>query len=213
MAKLFLGTREVTPSMYKGSSGSGYSELPAYEVSNGTASKRTKVLDGTEFEGITTIDAGAFQYAFYGKDISGYLNLSSVVTINGNGLNQAFRGCSISSINVDNVEFIGSMGIYQAFMSCSITTIDFKKLSDITTSYCLRNAFQSLSSLTDVYFRALTTTSFGSQTNQFTTMLSSTSGVTLHFPSNLQSTIQGISGYPSFGGTNVTIAFDLPATS
>ena len=89
MAKLFLGTREVTPSMYKGSSGSGYSELPAYEVSNGTASKRTKVLDGTEFEGITTIDAGAFQYAFYGKDISGYLNLSSVVTINGNGLNQA----------------------------------------------------------------------------------------------------------------------------
>ena len=211
MAKLFLGSREVTPSICI--SGSGYPELPSYEVSSGTASKRTKVLDGTEFEGITTIDTAAMQNAFYGKIISGYLNLSSVVTINGNGLNQAFRGCSISSINVDNVETIGSMGIYQAFMSCSITTIDFKKLTNITAGNALRNGLQSLSSLTDVYFRALTTTSFGSETSQFTTMLSSTSGVTLHFPSNLETTIQGLQGYPTFGGTNVTLSFDLPATT
>jgi hypothetical protein len=38
---------------------------------------------------------------------------------------------------------------------------------------------------------------------------------TLHFPSNLESTIQGLSGYPTFGGTSgyVVLAYDLPATS
>jgi hypothetical protein len=38
---------------------------------------------------------------------------------------------------------------------------------------------------------------------------------TIHFPSNLQTKISTLSGYPNFGGTNgyVTLAFDLPATS
>ena len=37
---------------------------------------------------------------------------------------------------------------------------------------------------------------------------------TLHFPSNLESTIQGLTGYPLFSGTSgyVVCAFDLPAT-
>jgi hypothetical protein len=38
---------------------------------------------------------------------------------------------------------------------------------------------------------------------------------TIHFPSNLESTIQTLTGYPLFGGTSgkVVLAFDLPATS
>lgn len=38
---------------------------------------------------------------------------------------------------------------------------------------------------------------------------------TLHFPSNLESTISTLDGYPLFGGTSgyVVLAFDLPATS
>ena len=49
-------------------------------------------------------------------------------------------------------------------------------------------------------------------------MLSNTGNLTthtIHFPSNLESTIQGLTGYPNFGGTSgyVVLIFDLPATS
>jgi hypothetical protein len=43
-----------------------------------------------------------------------------------------------------------------------------------------------------------------------------TSGnVKVHFPSNLSSTISGLTGYPLFGGASgkVTLLFDLAATS
>ena len=38
---------------------------------------------------------------------------------------------------------------------------------------------------------------------------------TLHFPSNLETTIQGLTGYPLFGGTSgyVVLSFDLTQTS
>ena len=38
--------------------------------------------------------------------------------------------------------------------------------------------------------------------------------VTIHFPSNLQSTISQLDGYPLFGGESgyIVLAFDLPAT-
>jgi hypothetical protein len=82
----------------------------------------------------------------------------------------------------------------------------------------LYNTFSGCTGLTDVYFNALKTTSFSSSTNPFSGMLSNTGKTKthkLHFPSNLQSTIAGLSGYPTFGGSSgyVTLAFDLPATS
>jgi hypothetical protein len=38
---------------------------------------------------------------------------------------------------------------------------------------------------------------------------------TIHFPSNMETTISTLTTYPLFGGTSgyVTLAFDLPATS
>ena len=65
-----------------------------------------------------------------------------------------------------------------------------------------------------VYFPALTSTSFGSNTNQFYQMFSVANSATVHFPSNLQSVIGSWSDVISgFGGTNTTVLFDLPATS
>jgi hypothetical protein len=77
--------------------------------------------------------------------------------------------------------------------------------------------FNGCTALTTVSFPALTTSSFGSYINQFTNMLKLTGNTvthTLHFPSNLESTIQGLTGYPLFGGISgyVVCAFDLPAT-
>jgi hypothetical protein len=69
-----------------------------------------------------------------------------------------------------------------------------------------------------VYFPALTTNSFGTRVNQFQNLLTSTGSAithTLHFPSNLESKISSLTGYPTFGGTSgyVTLLFDLTATS
>ena len=65
------------------------------------------------------------------------------------------------------------------------------------------------SGLTNLYFPAVTTSS----TFSITRMLTGVSNCTVHFPSNLQTTISGTTGYPTYNGTNTTIAFDLPATS
>jgi hypothetical protein len=169
------------------------SEYSSYVVENGVASRRDMVLGGTEFLDITEINANGLSNAFVHCGLTGVLNMSALTTIGNGGLYNTFAYCSgITSVNFANLATVGSLGLSETF------------------SYC--------SALTDVYFNALTTTSFGTDTDQFDNMLLGTgTGVahTLHFPSNLETTIQGLSGYPNFGGASgyVTLAFDLPATS
>ena len=92
-------------------------------------------------------------------------------------------------------------------------TIDFTSLETITGNQALKGIFTSCSSLTTVYFRSLTSQSFGSYTNQFNNMLYGCSNVTVHFPSNLESIIGNwedvING---FGSASTIVAFDLTAT-
>jgi hypothetical protein len=92
-------------------------------------------------------------------------------------------------------------------------------LTNISGASLFVNAFYRCENLSSISFPALTTTSFGNSYNsQFSNMLSYTGSKTIHtvhFPSNLQSNIANLSGYPLFGGTSgyVTLSFDLPATS
>jgi hypothetical protein len=47
-------------------------------------------------------------------------------------------------------------------------------------------------------------------------MCSAIPNITLHFPSNVQSVIEGLDGYSAtapFGAVSGTVLFDLPATS
>ena len=117
-----------------------------------------------------------------------------------------------------NATDVGMYALYYAFRDCTgLTSVDLSSLTTVSGINGLNNAFRGCTGLTDIYFRALTTTSFGSYKNQFGSMLSSTGTTTthtLHFPSNLQSTISGLTGYPNFGGTSgyVVCAFDLPST-
>lgn len=93
-----------------------------------------------------------------------------------------------------------------------IKTITFGAVDNIFVPYT--RMFAGFTSLTDIYFSALKTTSNISLTNLL--YYSGTNVIhTLHFPSNMQSTISGLTGYPLFGGTSgyVVLAFDLPATS
>lgn len=65
--------------------------------------------------------------------------------------------------------------------------------------------------LEDIYFYALTPSSFGSlYTNQFDNMLYGQTDTTVHFPKAIQSTIGSWSSVTGgFGGTNITTVFDI----
>ena len=71
-------------------------------------------------------------------------------------------------------------------------------------------AFRGCTALTSVSFPALTANSFGTRTDQFNSMLSGCSNVTVHFPAAIQSTIGSWASVTAgFGGTNTTVLFDL----
>ena len=146
----------------------------------------------------------------------------ALITISGSGgCNSMFYNCTaLTSASFPNLATIsGGSGCNYMFYGCTaLTSASFPALATISGSSGCDYMFYGCTALTDVYFPALTTTSFGTRTNQFSSMMRNTGSRvkhTLHFPSNLESTIQGLSGYPNFGGTSdyVVLAFDLPATS
>lgn len=190
--KAYIGSNNKVLLIQNG--GGGYDEFPSYQVVNGVASRRSKTLNGSEFSDITSVADYGLYYAFYNRPgLIGNLNLSSITSIGQYGLYEAFYVCNgIESVNLSSLTSIGYYGLGYAFQGCSY--------------------------LTDIYFNSLTTTSFGNYTNQFYSMMDGTGRAithTIHFPSNLESTISGLSGYPLFGGRSgyVVCAFDLPATS
>jgi len=94
--------------------------------------------------------------------------------------------------------------------------MSFPSLINLKSSFSsvLTLMFKNCTSLTTLSFGALRSNSFGSNTSQFNNMLSGCTGVTVHFPSNLQSVIGSWSSVISgFGGINTTVLFDLPATT
>ena len=132
-----------------------------------------------------------------------------------------FSCTGLTSISFPKLTTVsGSTGSSYILRECSnLEKVYFPKLTTVTGNGAFLGAFFRCTALTDIYFNSLKTSSFGSSiVNQFNSMMSGTGTSvvhTLHFPSNLQSTISGLTSYPNFGGTSgyVTLAFDLPATS
>ena len=97
------------------------------------------------------------------------------------------------------------------FYAPKLKTLPTQALSGTSST---GGAFSGCTSLTTLSFPALTSTSFGSYTNQFDNMLKGVTGCTVHFPSNLQSVIGSWTSVTNgFTGTNTTVLFDLPATT
>lgn len=143
------------------------------------------------------------------------VDLSSIETVGSSALEDAFQNCtSLSSVDLSSLETVGIYGFNKAFNGCSsLSSISFDSVNEVN-GYGFYKAFESCSALTSVSFPALSSTSFGADTNQFDFMLSNVSDCTVHFPSNLQSVIgTWPSVFSGFGGTNTTVLFDLPATS
>lgn len=128
------------------------------------------------------------------------------------GMYSTFSGCTgLSSVNLQSLSIAnGSNALNGTFNNTALTTFSFQSLSEIKSNYVLRYCFQNCASLTSVSFPALTTSSFGSYTNQFNNMLRYCSNVTVHFPAAIQSTIGSWADVTAgFGGTNTTVSFDL----
>ena len=181
-------------------------------------------LASIEFNSLETVSDYGMQRICYNATNLTNISVPKLKSIGRNGLYSAFFGTSITEITFPELTtLVGAYCLYTAFSSCSsLRTVRFPKLTDLTsaTSQALGTVFTIATALEDVYFNALTTSSFGSSADAltvFNNMVRNTGTDvthTLHFPSNLESTIQGLTGYPLFGGTSgyVVLAYDLPAT-
>lgn len=146
------------------------------------------------------------------------VDLSSLTTISGS---DACAGMFINCSSLTSIDLssLTTMSGYRAgaemFGGCSgLTSVDLSSLSDISGENACLMMFRECS-IETISFPAITTQSFGEYTNQFEDMFSNCESLQeIHFPSNVQSVIEGLDGYgDNFGAyPPVTIYFDLPAT-
>lgn len=174
-------------------------------------------IEKVDLSAITSIGSS---YGLLYMTFKGCTNIVSVdlsaLTVSGSGMSNTFEGCTgLTNIDLSALANIDTtMGLYATCKGCiALTVVRFPMLANIAASGMIY-MFDSCTGLTDVYFNALTSSSFGANTNQFNKMLNNTTGVTVHFPSNLQAVIGSWSDVTAgFGGTNTTVLFDLTATS
>lgn len=243
MAKLMLGTREVTPSIYKDASskyGATIDNMLGNVDANGSL-QFPNVTNEIIFSGVKEIRNSSLRYKFYGSGITA-VSFPDLEIFDGN-MGYAFADCkNLETIsfpklqrfsnadgnmfnscpNIVSVEFpeLTKVGGYQAFdrafRCCSkLKTVTFSKLEEITQGNTFEWAFSSCTALENVYFYGLKSIA---QTSAFTGLLSQNSSGSvknIHFPSNQQTLISRLYDYPLFGGTSgyVNLLFDLPATN
>ena len=156
MAKLFLGNREVTPTIYI--RGNGISR----EVSpQGVYQMPTQSLSFELPDNATNLGSRALQQAFYGCTGVTSADLSSLTSItNADAMSYAFGYCtSLTSVDLSSlVTLSGRRAIYYAFQGCSgLTTLDLSSLTTISGNDALQGTFIDCTSLTSVDLSSLTT--------------------------------------------------------
>ena len=165
----------------------------------------------------TVTGANGFQYLIADSNIR-ILNFPKLESITGQLCNNCFSNDSLlEEINVPSLhtlngnDYLAGNGTFaNAAIGCtSLTTMKFQSLSTVGRN-TMYNMFNGCTALQSLWFYALNTTSFGSYTNQFNNMLTGCTGVTVHFPIAIQSTIGSWTSVTGgFGGTNTTVLFDL----
>ena len=211
----------VTESMFYNCTGITSIDLSSLEEISGSYCSRSMFQNCTGLTG--TIDLSKLKlikgnisepttYMFDGCRNITKIDMSSLEKCLGSrGLNMTFRGCSsLIDIDLSSLTIVEDYGFVGAFENCGITTYNFPSLKILKGQYAFTPNISKNNTI--IYFPALKT--FSSATNQLSSLYrrSSVTGGIIHFPSNVQSTIEGLTGYPNFGGSDVTPLFDLPAT-
>lgn len=192
----------------------GGAGIPREVDANGLYGMPTQNFSFSLPSNATDVGNYALSYAFISCTGLTSVDLSSLTTVSGYGaLNYAFQGCSsLTAASFPALTTVsGNNAFYYAFFACSnLTSVDLSSLATVSGAGAFNYAFRNCSRLTSLSFPALTTSSFGSNTDQFNYMLQGCSGVTVHFPTAVQSTIGSWSSVTNgFGGTNTTVLFDL----
>lgn len=218
MTKLFLGTREVTPAIVEQRYNVNIDNFLGATDANGKLLQPSENFD-ISFDGVVDIAQRALSNKFSYSKVKN-VSFPDLTTISGNyACFGMFYGCSLTSVSFPKLTTVsGTQGMGQMFENSGLQTVTFPKLTTISGNNALNRLFGYLA-IKNVYFPALTTNSFPNYTTQFSGMFSGSGSasntVNVHFPSNMQSTIAGLTGYPNFGGTAgyINLLFDLPATS
>lgn len=153
----------------------------------------------------------AYCYALTNANLS---SLKQIITYS-SACDAMFKGCSaLVSADLSSLELVNG-DCNNMFYGCSVlVSVNFSSLNKIQYSGAFANMFRNCSALTNLYFPAVDNSSFVDSV-VFSNMCRSIPNITLHFPSNTQSTVEGLSGYSTtkpFGATAGTVLFDLPAT-
>lgn len=183
-------------------------------------------IQSVSFPALTMVTvASTFGYAFEKSIALTSVSFPALTQVSGLYIfDRAFKSCALlQNMSFPVLGIINNSCFRYAFESSGLQTISFDSVYRIGQQYdgCFQYAFKGCKNLQSISFASLKTDSFGTtKLGQFTNMFDSetaqTSGeVVVHFPSNLETTIQGLTGYPLFGGTSgrITLSFDLEATS
>ena len=180
---------------------------------SGVLSASTDMVD-LSFDGVTKINPDALTYRFRSHNNIMSAQFPDLIEVGSDGFFGCFSGCAnLSSVLFPKLETAETTAFQYAFNNClALDSIEFSSLKNIGIQ-CFFNCFWYCANLKHIYFPAITENSFGQSTGVFLSMLFGVTGCTLHFPSNVRSLIEGLDGYPNFGGTDTVVLFDLPATT
>lgn len=229
-AEMFYGTTRITQNPF-----SAVQTVSGDDVFNYTFSNSGIV--NLNFDSLTTVDGDyVFSYILGTQSNSGYyvdvlaVSFANLTTVSGdNTMTGLLAG---NTHNINTLRFPSLTTISGEYTFYGLNRYDSYPSSN--RSYLKKLYFDSLDSidgykifhriarnpayqnsqyvyLEDIYFYALTPASFGQfYTNQFEDMLAEQQNTTVHFPKSIQSTIGSWSDVLNgFGGTNITVLFDL----
>lgn len=153
------------------------------------------------------------------------INVSNLEQVYGNNaLNSFVYGTKIATLNLSRLVALSGAYIYNnsqavagsmCYDCTSLINVYVPSLKIINQAFAMSYSFYNCTSLQELKFPAITNSSFGTNKNTFNNSFSSVPNITLHFPSNVQATIEAMNGYSTtapFGATSGTVLFDLPAT-
>lgn len=179
------------------------------------------------------LDLSGIKEATYYEEFAGaFVNASTTQSIDLSGLEKitGYRSCanmfggSLSSVTKIDISGLLSVegdanGCAQMFCGLSsVPSVSFDSLKKLNAYYAFVEMFADSTGLfKDVYFPALrdlyNQDVSSNNVMQFYDMLLNVDGCTVHFPINMMPVLQYHSDVIArFGGTNITIAYDLPST-
>ena len=181
-------------------------------------------LSGFNLDKLKSISGTQACYRMFSAIKTTTISLPSLESVYGTqSCQEMFGSSTATTVNLPKLvvaqtsNTLANYGALQNMMASStnLTAFNIPSLKSILGVNTMRGVIASCSSMTSLSFPAVNPNSFGDKTNQFVGMCSNIPNITLHFPSNVQSVIEGLVGYSTtapFGAVAGTVLFDLPAT-